>query len=323
MSSSSPPNTTPERRSGGDDNSSSHAAVAAALRENVDIVTPAKNDCDRVDGGDGNDCSVNNEEENLTEIKDLQRALEYLISDKRQSNIANNDEQEKTDESSVTSTTAQQHYNISGVDADDETLCQIPNLVNRIIVEHYSTLPPSQSHKRSDISYTARDKMTQLIIAVIVEFAEPYFVRITRHREEERLKQLMCGKEKGPQKKKSKRRKGAEEDYVVSSKLRFEDRAVSWATQCLKLLLQPSLSPSIGMQMSSNGSSNKFEANAMDDLHIPELDALLAATGADDRYEIEQRMQQSLLLGIHARSMFMSSYMARSHPKDIIEVSQR
>ena len=289
MSSSSPPNTTPERG----------AVTVAALRD-VDIVTPAKNECDTVDGGVGNnDCSVNNEEENLTEIKDLQRSLEYLISDKRQSN------------------------DIAGADSDDEALCQIPNLVNRIIVEHYSSLPPSQSSKRRDISYSAREKMTQLIIAVIVEFAEPYFVRITKHKEEERLKLLMHDKEKDPpQKKKSKKRKGVEENNVVSSKLRFEDRAVSWATQCLKLLLQPrSLSPSIGVQ--KNNSSSKCEANAPDDLHIPELEALLSATGSNDGHEIEQRMQQSLLLGIQARSMFMSSYIAGSHPNDIIQMSQR
>eukprot|EP00984_Skeletonema_dohrnii_P030358 scaffold21756_cov78-Skeletonema_dohrnii-CCMP3373.AAC.1 len=206
MSSSSPTTTTPERGSGVD-NSSSHAA--AALRD-VDIVTPAKSsDHDRVDV----DYSVNNEEEeeDLTEIKDLQRALEYLISDKRQSSITttNNDGQEKSEESSVTSTTAQ-HQNISDVDADDETLCQIPNLVNRILVEHYSSsLTPNQSHKRRDIPYAAREKMTQLIIAVIVEFVEPYFVRITRRREEERRrKSLLHDKEQEPQKKKSKRRKG-------------------------------------------------------------------------------------------------------------------
>eukprot|EP00984_Skeletonema_dohrnii_P018994 scaffold8994_cov184-Skeletonema_dohrnii-CCMP3373.AAC.1 len=203
MSSSSPTTTTPERGSGGD-NSSSHAD--AALRD-VDIVTPAKSDHDRVDV----DYSVNNEEEeeDLTEIKDLQRALEYLISDKRQSSSpTTNNGQEKTEESSVTSTTAQ-HHNISDVDADDETLCQIPNLVNRILVEHYSSsLTPSQSHKKRDVPYSAREKMTQLIIAVIVEFAEPYFVRITRRREEERRKLLLHDKEQEPQKKKSKRRKG-------------------------------------------------------------------------------------------------------------------
>lgn len=292
MSSSSPPNTTPERG----------AVAATTLRDDVDIVTPAKNECDRVgDGGVGNnDCSVNNEEDNLTEIKDLQQALEYLISDKRQSN-----------------------NNITGVDTEDEALCQIPNLVNRILVEHYSSLPPSQSSKRRDISYSAREKMTQLIIAVIVEFAEPYFVRITKHKEEERLKLLMHDKEKEPQKKKSKKRKGVEENNVASSKLRFEDRAVSWATQCLKLLLQPrSLLPSIGVQKNSS-SSSKCEANAPDDLHIPELEAFLAATGSNDGHEIEQRMQQSLLLGIQARSMFMSSYLEGTRPKDIIEMSQR
>lgn len=308
MSSSSPPrNTTPERSSVSNENSSSHTSVAAALRD-VDVVTPVKNDDDRVDCGSGNNgYSVNNEEENLTEIKDLQHALEYLISDERQSSLTNNnDDQEKPKESSVTTSATAQHSNKSGVDANDNTLCQIPNLVNRILVEHYSSLPPGQSHKskrREDIPYAAREKMTQLIIAVIVEFAEPYFVRKIGRRQEERLKLLVRDKgEPEPQKKKSKRRKGVEEDNVtVSSKLRFEDRALAWATQCLKLLLQPSLSPAKGVR-NANNNNNKNEESVKNDLHIPELDALLAATGSNDGYAIEQRIQQSLLLGVQARS---------------------
>lgn len=327
-SSSSPPITTPARRSGGDENSSSHTSVAAALRDVVDVVTPTKNDNDiRVDCGSGNnDYKVNNEEENLTEIKDLQNALEYLISDKRQSCLTNNnDDQEKPKGSSATSATAQ-HSNTAGVDANDETLCQIPNLVNRILVEHYSSLPPGQSHKRRDISYSARKKMTQLIIAVIVEFAEPYFVRKIGRRQEERLKLLVQDKgEQEPQEKKSKRRKGVEEDNaVVSSTLRFEDRAVSWATQCLKLLLQPSLSPSQEVQNANNNiNNNKSGESVKNDLHIPELDALLAATGSNDGYEMEQRIQQSLLLGVQARSMFMSSYVGVAFEDNIIDESQR
>jgi len=311
-SSSSPPNNTPERKCSGE-NSSSPTAAAVATPRDVDVVTPARNDDDdRVDGSSRNDYSVNNEEEKFTEIKDLQRALEYLISDKRQSSlISNNDDQEKTEKSSVTSSAIAQHSNKSGVDANDETLCQIPNLVNRILVEHYSSLPPGQSHKRRDIPFPAvREKMTQLIIAVIVEFAEPYFVRKIGRREEERSELLAHGKgEQEPQKKKSKRRKGVEEDAVViSSTFRFEDRAVSWATQCLKLLLQPSLSPSKGVK-------NDLHIPEKNDLYIPELDALLAATGSNDGNEIEQRMQQSLLLGMQARSTCSCLATSRWHSK--------
>ena len=291
----SPSPNTPERRSGG-----SHAATAAG---DVDIVTPAKKNHDS-DDDCGEDCSVNREEDNMAEIKDLQRSLEYLISDKRQSNT-NNNEQEGPEESSVPTTA--QHYN---QDANDETLCQIPNLVNRILMAHYSPPPPpSQSHKRRDIQYSTREKMTQLLIAVIIEFAEPYFVRITRHREGERKKQLHEKEQEPQKKKKSKRQKGVEEkENGVSSKLGFEDRAVSWATRCLKLLLQPSLS-------TLEQNDNRSEEKVIDDLHIAELDALLAATGPNDGYELEQRMQQALLLGIQARSIFMSSCIAGWHSK--------
>ena len=103
-----------------------------------------------------------------------------------------------------------------------------------------------------------------------------------------------------------KKRKVAEDENKMQSsseKVGFEDRAVSWATNCLKVLLQPSLSAS------KNSGKTEQEKNALDDdLHIPELDAFLAATGANDGNEMEKRMQQALLLGMRADKPSSASF---------------
>ena len=280
--------------------------------------TPDTTSCERneKDECENNDSDIADDEHDISEIKELQVALEYLISDeRRQSYSSINDEATSTTTSSSTTTTEQHHVK-SGVDAEDETLCMIPNLVNRVLTEHYSPRLSSQTYKRRDISYSRSEKMTQLLIAVIVEFAEPYFVRITKRRDEERKIQLH-NKEQNSQMERTKKRAGkkrkvAEDENKMQSsskKVGFEDRAVSWATNCLKVLLQPSLSAS------KDSDKTEQEKNALDDdLHIPELDAFLAATGATDGNEMEKRMQQALLLGMHARSMFMSSYIAECHP---------
>lgn len=280
--------------------------------------SPDTTSCERNEKDDeceNNDSDIADDEQDISEIKELQVALEYLISDeRRQSYSSINNEATSTTTSS--STTTEQHHVKSGVDAEDETLCMIPNLVNRVLTEHYSPRLSSQTYKRRDISYSTSEKMTQLLIAVIVEFAEPYFVRITKRRDEERKVQLH-NKEQNSQIERTKKRAGKKRNVVEdenkmqssSKKVGFEDRAVSWATNCLKVLLQPSLSAS------KNSDETEQEKNALDDdLHIPELDAFLAATGANDANEMEKRMQQALLLGMHARSMFMSSYIAEFHP---------
>ena len=272
----------------------SHKAAVALV--DAEMITPSKNIAadDVHDSNDcGNSCDVRDTSvDDVPEIKELQRALEYLISDERSSKLKSNNDEETREGPS--GTTMPQHYNIPATNAGNETLHQIPNLVNRILVEHYFILPSDQRQKIRDISYEARQKMTQLLIAVIIEFTEPYFDLINRRKEEERGKVLQQ-KDEEPQKKKSKGHKNVEEQR--RSKIRFEDRAVSWATQCLKLLLQPRLPPSIQ-------SNNTIEKRLENDIHIPELDALLAATGSNDGFEIDQRMQESLLLGVQARSMF-------------------
>jgi hypothetical protein len=282
------------------DDSSPDTAITSCERNEKD------DECENNDG------DIADDEHDISEIiRELQVALEYLISDeRRQSYSSINNEATST-------TTTEQHHVKSGVDAEDETLCVIPNLVNRVLTEHYSPRLSSQTYKRRDISYSTCEKMTQLMIAVIVEFAEPYFVRITKRRDEERKMQLhnkeQISQMERTKKRAGKKRKVAEDENKMQSsseKVGFEDRAVSWATNCLKVLLQPSLSAS-----KNSGDNKEEEKNALDDdLHIPELDAFLAATGANDGNEMEKRMQQALLLGMHARSMFVSSYIAECHP---------
>jgi hypothetical protein len=107
--------------------------------------------------------------------------------------------------------------------------------------------------------------MTQLLIAVIIEFVEPHFVRMSKSREGS-----------GTMSKKSTKEVSSESS---GSGYGFSKRAVAWATSCLSCLLQTSLSTD-------------------ESTHIPELDALLGATGEMDGMKIEELIRRSILCGV-------------------------
>lgn len=114
-------------------------------------------------------------------------------------------------------------------------------------------------------------RMTQLLIAVIIEFAEPHFVKTS---------QLNRVDDQRPSKKTKTSPSDAKSGNIDSDDgTKFSKRAVEWATSCISRLLQTS-TPS-------------------DDLtHIAELDALLGATGENDGLKLEDMMQKSLLCGL-------------------------
>ena len=110
--------------------------------------------------------------------------------------------------------------------------------------------------------------MTQLLVAVIVEFAEPHFVRTSK---------LQSNKPKA----KSKTEDSKSNPSVHS--IEYSKRATVWATTCLSRLLKMTISTD-------------------ESIHIPELDALLGATGEVDAMQFEEMMQQSLLCGMMGAS---------------------
>lgn len=155
---------------------------------------------------------------------------------------------------------------------DDETLHAIPNLINRILLEHYPASnkreksTPDGLSKSTILNIDQKILMTQLLIAVIVEFAEPHFVRMSQSREDN-----------GTISKKSRKEVASESSR---SKYGFSKRAAAWATSCLSCLLQTALSTD-------------------ESTHIPELDALLGATGEMDGMKIEDRIRRSILCGVN------------------------
>lgn len=215
----------------------------------------------------------------------------------------------------------------------DKQLYQLPNLVNRIMMEHYTVATPNkQSHKKSDTTNTAtscmtrqqRELMTQLLVAVIVEFAESHFVRMARHRRRMQRDKLLEQQLQKSEKKKSRtndvtssnqRAVGGEEDTRTKAKadesaeFQFSESAVSWATQCIGRLLQPSISISSSNLCNKDGTTISTtiadNSTTVEEAHISELDALLAATGPCDGMELELRMQNSLLCGVQGHRMLL------------------
>ena len=179
----------------------------------------------------------------------------------------------------------------------------------------------TENAKKSLLSRKQKEQMTQLLIAVIVEFAEPYFARMARHRQLERRKLLLLQHQQQKQKKQAQQQtrekkkvrrsvgKNALQDEKSSSS-GFDERAVSWATSCLKQLLQP---PPVTHNTNNASSTNNNNNDghhpppaANNDTHIPELDALLAASGPHDGMETERRMQSALMCGLQGRRLLQT-----------------
>ena len=95
------------------------------------------------------------------------------------------------------------------------------------------------------------------------------------------------------------------QDECTSSTFGFDERAISWATSCIKQLLQPTLCPTT-LSNSSNTTVNQLNNDTMNDhldngLIIPELDAILSASGEHDGMEMEECIQSALLQGLQCQ----------------------
>ena len=277
------------------------------------------NDCDDIqDESDCNSDDSDNDEEDIPEIVDLQKALEYLVSERDIEKIYNGII------STSQSTNAEQQSNQEkNTNDEDRQLNMIPNLVNRILMECYShpTSTTNQQHKNNDtrcaqkeISRKQRHKLTQLLLAVIVEFAEPYFVRVARYKDQERARKIQEKKQKTEKKaddEMNKKRSATQpKDDSTYQSLEFDERAISWATSCIKQLIEypgPTLASSASgldslfSDSNTNADENDQKQMSLEDHHIPELDALLAATGKHDAMEMERDFQRAILQGLQSR----------------------
>jgi len=278
---------------------------------------------DRDGGGIFSECDEDESDvEDAAEMADLQRALEYLVSERDIEKVYNGDgkqPQKSNDDKDVSRSNADNAAanRQDGGLREDEQPCMIPNLVNRILMEHYS--PGNQRNirnirndataKKDCMTRNQRDRMTQLLLAVIVEFCEPYFARMARRKQRERTQKQKQRQEK-KQKPKKPRGDNAAKQSEAQPSLGFDERAVSWATSCVKQLLQPAPSTSLPPGTRIAETTENGHADLADDTRIPELDALLAASGPHDGLEMEQRMQDAMLQGLQACRLLESLGMA-------------
>mmetsp|Transcript_43359 Transcript_43359/g.92175 ORF Transcript_43359/g.92175 Transcript_43359/m.92175 type:complete len:382 (+) Transcript_43359:97-1242(+) len=291
------------------------------------------------DQSGGRDSDSDNEE--VPEITELRKALEYLVSERDVEKIYNGNKKETNESKASKSDTIAARNDTRGKEREDEQLCAIPNLINRILMEHYSndqhgcakiliqkrnSIDAESTDAKKSPPRKQREKMTQLLIAVILEFAEPHFARTARRRQQERSRNLTLQqrrrqardekKARGKQPQSSGDENALPRDDLASA-FEFDERAASWATSCLKQLLRP---PSASSFAQSSGAPNDWHAsstankNCYDrsplkddgDRVIPELDALLAASGPHDGMEMERRTQSALMLGLQGRRLLQN-----------------
>ena len=267
-------------------------------------------DCDHLDDDD------------VPEIIELRKFLEYLVTDRDIKKVYNS--------SSDNNSTTSRPTNEGDSDKNEELLYLVPNLVNRILIEHYSpnNLHDKRSQAHDDVrsnnvrqkmmTRRQKEKMNQLLLAVIVEFSEPYFARVVRHRREQaQTKELLTQQLSNWEKKKKRSRTNLDNPPLQSNSQRmashFDERAVSWATACIDQLIRPPTASYV----SSNRNNGNVRCNnershtyhRVDNYHIPELDALLAASGPHDGLEAEDRMQSALMHSLQSRRALRSNGM--------------
>jgi hypothetical protein len=228
-------------------------------------------------------------------IVDLRRALEYLITRRDVEELYNKPETSYTQPKDVLSARRLKR---------DEELTAIPNLVNRTLMEHYSlNSTTSSGPPRVENKWTRQQKnaVTQLLLAVIIEFSEPYFIRMTLREDQERLDLLQ---QKKNDKEKTTKSNGASsrQHCSLDTDVKFDNRAVAWATSCIHQLLQPP-QQSVGGDFTKETGDNNMNSNNNNDYAIPELDALLAASGPHDGIPMQERIQCALMNGLNGRRL--------------------
>lgn len=236
----------------------------------------------------------------MIEIVDLRRALECLITRRGVEEVLCN----KLETSP---------QDVSGRLLEDEELIAIPNLVNRVLLEHYSSNSTTNGGPRvENRNWTKHQKstVTQLLLAVIIEFSEPYFIRMTLREEQERL--LLLHQQRNNENKMTTmttNNNGASKQNCSSldKDVKFDKRAVAWATSCIhQLLQQPQKSVVVDLSKTTGDKNSNDDDN--DDYVINELDALLAASGTHDGKPMQERIQCALMNGLNGRRLLRRNF---------------
>ena len=263
---------------------------------------------------DNSVCSDSSYDQDVPEILELRNALEYLVTVRDIKNIYNSDHKnwQTTGNHSMSEPNNAPANNEEGRNSSDHLLHSIPNLVNRILIEHYSTthLNSAQADRsHHHVKYLTRkqkEKMNRLLLAVIVEFSEPYFAKVVRRRQHTHKQQLLLQQKNNNGGKTMRPRKNQESPLS----LQFDERAVSWATKCIDQLIRPptaSYCPPIRNDNVKSSNKRQYTHCVGDNnYHIPELDALLATSSPHDGLEAEERMQHALMHSLKCRRLSQS-----------------
>ena len=315
--------TSDRRHSCGDDGGAAHKSSHCTVGQVV--VSVDGDNCDNISRFEGSDdvdddddsvCSDgSNDHDDVPEIIELRRALEYLVTVRDIENAYNSDNNQ-WQKPSTHSTSRLNNFPANGEGRHHELLYLVPNLVNRILMEHYSSnnylLLHGSQQSKPIVTRKQKEKMNQLMLAVIVEFSEPYFARVVRHRRQLQKEQLLFQQQNNGDKRKRSRKNRDSPPQSTSLITQFDERAVSWATACINQLIQPPTSTLLSsiridnVKYNNNQNQTETTRHRIENYYIPELDALLAATGPHDGLEAEERMQNALMHSLQGRRLLQS-----------------
>jgi hypothetical protein len=124
---------------------------------------------------------------------------------------------------------------------------------------------------------------------------------MTLREDQERLNLLQ--KQRNDKKKSMTSNGGAssQQHCSLDTDVKFDNRAVAWATSCIHQLLQQP-QQSVGVDFTTGDKMNSNN-NDDDDYAIPELDALLAASGPHDGLPMQERIQCALMNGLNSHRL--------------------
>ena len=263
-------------------------------------VSPASGSVAAADGGPADGPAGADEEDGPEEVRELRNALRMLVYERDVVSIYNGgppaEPRGGTDEDDGWAPTEGPRRDRTGPagpgpggrGTSDAGLNSIPGLVNRVIEEHYA------GTERRARPPPARDgTMTELLLAVIVEFAEPHLARAARRRLAGRGggEGGRSGGRRGGDPARKRRRNGDDDGDDGGALSSYDERAVSWSESCLRQVLR-----------SGGGGDGGRRRWA-----IPELDALLGATGVHDGAAMDDDVREAVLLGFRAQRSLSGS----------------
>eukprot|EP00562_Extubocellulus_spinifer_P003286 CAMPEP_0178479838 /NCGR_PEP_ID=MMETSP0696-20121128/5386_1 /TAXON_ID=265572 /ORGANISM="Extubocellulus spinifer, Strain CCMP396" /LENGTH=344 /DNA_ID=CAMNT_0020107259 /DNA_START=31 /DNA_END=1065 /DNA_ORIENTATION=+ len=123
--------------------------------------------------------------------------------------------------------------------------------------------------------------MTDMLVTLVLDFVEPYVLQVVRERDKAPARHSVGGD-------------GRNGDTTKGYAAQYRDRSITWAVHCIRDLLRP---------IDTKG-------------NIPELDALLSASGSFDGLAHERNVQQRLVESLEGMQPKLTSAAAAAAAED-------